>query len=176
VTTTRRRQRMNRWSKLRALLEEKRLGFLIDEEMTGTHEFEPGSGPPGRHPLSFQVTWGASRVGRFLNPFGEGFGRADLEGTITVGGLCEAAPCRGTLVLDYVKSKAISYTLDFEVDGRGYRFIGEKVNIRPWNLPVSHTTCFGTLTEAESGRLVSRSVTFFRLRTAPRFLASLRTA
>jgi hypothetical protein len=158
------------------MLKERRVGFLIDEEMSGTHEFEAGCGPPGRHPLSFRVTWGARNVGDFLNPFDRRFGHAELEGTITVGGLCDEAPCTGSLVLDYVKNHAISYTLDFEVDGTGYRFVGEKVNIRAWNLPVSHTTCFGTLTEAGSGRLLSRSVTFFRLRTAPRFLASLRAA
>jgi hypothetical protein len=41
---------------------------------------------------------------------------------------------------------------------------------------VSHTTCYGVLTEAASGKLVSKSVTHFRLATAPAFLASLRLA
>jgi len=91
-----------------------------------------------------------------------------------VGGLCEDTPCSGTLELMYFDKKKIRYTLGFQVAGTSYRFIGEKVNIRPWNLPVSHTTCYGTLTEAESGRLVSRSVTYFHMKTVPEFAGSLR--
>ncbi len=55
-----------------------------------------------------------------------------------------------------------------------YQYVGQKVDIRPWNLPWSHTRCFGHLTRADTGELVSTSLTRFRLRSAPRFLASLR--
>jgi len=78
------------------------------------------------------------------------------------------------LELAYFTEGKIRYTFDFSAKGKMYRYVGEKVNIRPWNLPVSHTTCFGTLVEKESGRLVSRSVTFFKLHTTPAFMASLR--
>ena len=149
------------------------VGFRIDEVMSGTHDFEPGMGPPGKKPLSFRVTWGADSIARWLTPGGE-FLRGPLEGTIGVEGLCEAAPCRGTLELRYFDEHAIRYAFEFETGGRRYRFVGEKVNIRPWNLPYSHTTCFGRLTEAESGRLVSTSVTHFRLLSLPRFLTSFR--
>ncbi|MGC8928886.1 MAG: hypothetical protein ACP5QK_13325, partial [Myxococcota bacterium] len=65
-------------------------------------------------------------------------------------------------------------TFEFEVNGKRYLYIGEKVNIKPWNLPVSHTTCFGTIVERETNRLISRSVVFFRYSTIPSFLLSFR--
>ena len=150
-------------------------GFTMDEVMSGTHEFAPGAGPPGTHPFEFRVCWGTRDLPTFINPFGNAFMINDMEGTVTVGGLCEDAPCSGTLELRYFTEKKIRYTFDFKADGASYRFIGEKVNILPWNLPTSHTTCFGTLTDAE-GQLVSRSLTFFRIRTAPAFMASFRLA
>jgi hypothetical protein len=149
------------------------VGFQIDEVMSGTHAFEPGMGPPGTKPLQFKVTWGAESIARWFTPGGE-FMRGPLKGTITADGLCREAGCEGTLELRYFDEHTIRYAFEFEADGRRYRFVGEKVNIRPWNLPVSHTTCFGRITEADSGRLVSTSVTFFRLSTLPSFLTSLR--
>ena len=156
------------------MLSEGRLGFTIDEVMTGEHRFEPGCGPEGKHFMEFFVTWGTKSLAGFLNPTDQGFLSSELEGTVTVGGLCEKAPCKGSMLLRYVGGRFIRYTFDFEVDGRGYSYVGEKVNIRPWNLLFSHTTCFGTLKETESGKLVSRSVTYFRIHKTPIFLASLR--
>lgn len=150
------------------------MGFRIDEVMTGTHEFETNAGPEGTFPLEFRVTWGPPRLWDFLSPSSRTFGTAPLEGVISVGGLCSEVPCNGTIRIDYLGRRAICYTFEFESGGTRYRFVGHKVNIRPWNLPVSHTTCFGTLQEADSGRLVSRSVTHFRLRTLPEFVGSLR--
>jgi len=153
-----------------------RLGFAIDETMSGHHEFEPGLGEPGEHPLEFRVTWGTKDVLDWVNRRGKRLPTQSLDGTISVGGLCENAPCHGSLELMYFDKKKIRYTLSFWVEGTRYRFVGEKVNIRPWNLPVSHTTCYGTLTEADTGRLVSRSVTHFRMKTVPAFAGSLRLA
>ena len=149
------------------------IGFSMHEKMTGTHDFEPGCGLEGRQLLEFEVDWGPRSLREFFTP-GSGFLRAGLEGYVTVGGLCERAPCRGTFDLRYFTDRRIRYEFEFEADGERYRYIGEKVNILLWNLPVSHTTCFGTLTKLSSGELISRSVTFFRLATAPSFLASLR--
>ena len=151
-------------------------GFQIDEAMTGDHEFESGCGPEGKHFFEFRVTWGAPSAIAFLNPKSRSFFEADLEGSVTVGGLCERAPCKGKLELKYFTEQKIRYTFDFEVDGMDYHFVGEKVNILPWNLPVSHTTCFGTVKESKSGKLISRSVTFFKMHTAPKFLSSFRLA
>ena len=122
------------------------------------------------------MTWGTDDLVRWLDHRSGTFLTQDLEGTVTVGGLCEAAPCKGRLELRYFDEHVLRYRFEFEVDGIRYRYVGEKVNIQPWNLPVSHTTCFGVVTELETGRLISRSVTHFRLSTIPGFLRSLRAA
>ncbi len=150
------------------------IGFRMQEVMRGTHEFEPGCGPPGRHPMELRVTWGPERLERWLSPASGEFMTQPLEGAVTVGGLCENAPCEGRLELRYRGEHRIRYDFEFEADGRRYRYVGEKVNIRPWNLPFSHTTCFGRVTEAGTGRLVSTSTTIFELESLPGFLLSFR--
>jgi hypothetical protein len=160
----------------RGLRGEGRVGFRMDEVMSGDHAFEPGCGPEGRWPMSFAVTWGPDDLRAWIDPGSGEFLTQPLEGTVTVGGLCDDAPCRGRLELRYFDEHALRYTFEFSASGVRYRFVGEKVNIKPWNLPVSHTTCYGVLTELDTGRLVSRSVTHFRFRTIPAFLASLRLA
>ena len=153
-------------------LEGVKKGFSINEVMSGDHEFVGEAGPEGRLPFEFRVRWGPPNVFKWLNPWSERFLRQPLAGTVTVGGLCEAAPCAGTLELRYFKDHTIRYTFDFEVEGVTYHYVGEKVNIKPWNLPTSHTTCFGVLVEKQTGRLMSRSVTHFRLATVPAFVGS----
>lgn len=151
-----------------------RLGFQMDEVMSGWHEFEPGLGPAGQLPFEFRVTWGPRRLGPWLTPGSGEFLRQDLSGTVRAGGLCDDAPCQGTLELRYFTDHRLRYDFAFEAGGKAYQFVGEKVNIQLWNLPVSHTTCFGVLKDVASGRLVSRSVTHFHLRSAPRFLRTFR--
>ncbi|NMC71683.1 MAG: hypothetical protein GYA57_16670 [Myxococcales bacterium] len=162
--------------RIRGWLGPRPFGFRMDEVMSGEHTFEPGCGPAGRHPFEFRVTWGPDDLWTWIDPDDPHFLTQSLEGTVTAGGLCENAPCRGRLELRYFDEHALRYTFEFEAAGKRYRYVGEKVNIQPWNLPVSHTTCYGVLTEADTGRLVSRSVTHFRLRTIPAFLRSLRAA
>lgn len=149
-------------------------GFRMDEVMSGEHEFEPGCGPQGRRPMEFRVSWGPDDILAWLRPSSGKFLWQEAQGTIRVDGLCEDAPCSGTLVLRYFDQHRLVYTLDFEAAGTRYRYVGEKVNIQPWNLLTSHTTCFGRIVEQGTGKLVSTGVTFFRLWTAPKFLASLR--
>jgi len=151
-----------------------RFGFKIDEVMSGEHEFEPGMGPGGKHKFEFRVTWGPQEVANWLNPKSSDFLTQPLQGTVTAGGLCYEIPCQGTLQLDYFGERKIRYIFDFEVEDTEYQYIGEKVNIWPWNLPFSHTTCFGTVVEKDSRKLVSRSVTYFKLHTTPQFLSSFR--
>ena len=103
--------------------------------------------------------------------------RADSDRSILwnkYSGLCEKVACKGTLELRYFDQHRLIYTLDFDAAGKRYRFVGEKVNIWPWNLLTSHTTCFGRLIEQDSGKLVSTSVTYFHLVRAPEFAASFR--
>jgi len=152
------------------------MGFRTRELMSGEHEFRAGHGPAGRHPFAFRVKWGPDRLGEWLNPLGDRFLWNELEGEILVGGLCDWTPCRGTLDLEYFGPRRIRYTFDLEVAGKTYRYVGDKVDIRAWNLPVSHTTCFGTLVELATGTLVSTSVTRFKMRHLPSMLLSTRWA
>lgn len=160
---------------LRDILHQRRIGFQADEVMTGTHQFLDDAGPPGEHPLEYRVTWGTWDLKEWLNPFGPTFMTNFLEGKVTVGGLVESAPCQGTLELLYFSERKIRYTFEFkDGKGRSYRYIGEKVNILPWNLHRSHTTCYGTITDLESGRDISRSIVYFHLSTMLDFLRSFR--
>ncbi|MCX7944807.1 MAG: hypothetical protein N2746_09905 [Deltaproteobacteria bacterium] len=152
----------------------RQIGFEMRERMNGTHRFENGYGPDGVFPIEFDVVWGTSNILDWINPKSERFLVNDLSGHITVGGFCENAEVKGTLELKYFTEFKIRYKFEFEKDNKLYVYVGEKVNIKPWNLPVSHTTCFGTILEKDSGRLVSRSVVFFRYSTIPSFLLSLR--
>ena len=145
-----------------------RKGFRIDEEMAGHHELEPGFGPSGRLPMSFRATWGVDDARSLLKSR-----RLALSGRVTVGGLVEDAPISGDLDLRYDEGR-IRYAFNFDAGGQIHRFVGEKVNIKPWNLLTSHTTCFGRITLAESGQLVSTSVLLFRLAKLPALLTSFR--
>lgn len=151
------------------------VGFRMDEVMSGLHSFEPVYGDPReRRPIEFRATWGPDNIGEWINPFSNGFLRQDLVGTITVDGLCKDAKCVGTLELNYFDGQFLRYDFNFSADGKLYRYVGEKVNIKPWNLPVSHTTCYGVITEEYNGTLVSKSTTHFRAKTIPAFLKSFR--
>lgn len=152
----------------------RKIGFSMKEVMKGTHVFEEGMGPKGKHPFEFIITWGTKDIFNWLNPFDKNFLTHQLQGIITVGGLCEKVNCSGTLELSYISERKITYTIYFSVEGKDYKYIGEKVNILPWNLPISHTTCFGVVVEKETKKLVSRSVIFFNLWRLPSFIWSFK--
>lgn len=166
---------MDRISDLREMLSERRVGFLVDEVMNGTHHFEEGAGPGGELLMEFRVTWGNKHLGRFLNPFGDEFFINSLKGKVTVGGLVEDADCEGRLELKYIPDAKIRYIFDFRGPRmKRYHFVGEKRDIRPWNLHRTHTTLYGTLAEVKTGRVISKSILYFRLNTMPVFLKSMR--
>ncbi len=146
------------------------VGFKVWEVMSGEHEFTKGK--KGKLPFEFKVDWGPKSIIDFLNPFEEEFFCNDLEGTVTVGGLCEDAPCKGRLELKYFSEQKIRYTFDFEVDGQAYEYLGEKRNIYPWNIPYSHTTCFGELRKSGSDKVISESITHFHWDTLMTSLGS----
>jgi hypothetical protein len=111
----------------------------------------------------------------YLNPLNPGFMSSWLEGTVNVGGLVTDAPCHGTLDLAYFTEAKIRYTFDFKDEkATPYRYVGEKVNLRPWNLHKTHTTCHGTIVNLKTGKEVSKSILYFKFETLPEFLASFR--
>lgn len=167
---------MGRLGDLMSMLAERRLGFQADEVMTGTHQFEPEHGEAGEKFMEFRGSWGPKHLSEFINPLGGKFLYNDLHGYVDIEGLCENTPMTGSLELLYFTEAKIRYTFEFEVDGKEYLYIGEKRDIRPWNLHRTHTTCYGTLSEKLTGRVVSRSITYFRLSTAPKFMLSFRLA
>lgn len=148
--------------------------FYTNEVMEGTHDFEYEVMSKSSRPMWFDVNWGADSVKDFLNPFGDKFLTAKLNGYITVDGLCDRAECKGILALRYFADAKIIYNFTFSVNGIEYRFIGQKVNIKPWNILTSHTTCFGTLKEMYSDKLISTSTTFFKCRNILSLLTSFR--
>ncbi len=151
-----------------------RLGFDLVEQMIGYHEFQAGFGPPGLRPMSFHITWGPQDLLGWLHPGSPDFLSQPLHGQVHIDGLCQGAEIAGQLELRYFSQRELRYVFDFTAQGERYRVQAAKVNIRLWNLPHSHTTCCGTLTRLQDSALVSRSVTFFRWRDLPRFLASFR--
>jgi len=158
-------------------IETNKIGFQMDELMAGEHEFEDGFGPKdkkGKRPMFFNVTWGPKNLLKWSNPLDKNFMINDLKGTVTVDGLCNEAECEGTLELKYIAEQKIRYLFEFKVDNKTYSFKGEKRNIYPWNLHVSHTTCYGELIEKDSGKLVSKSITHFHLDTIPDFIKSFK--
>ena len=124
--------------------------------------------------MEFVIDWGPHNFSSWINPQNKDFLTQPLKGHVTVEGLCERKPCTGTLELKYFTEYRIRYTFTFKAKGKTYCYVGEKVNIKPWNLPISHTTCFGRLTEKATGKLVSTSIVYFRLRTLIKFLLSFR--
>lgn len=150
------------------------LGFRVAETMRGWHE--PLAHPGQRAPFALTCRWGPDRLGTWLNPLGPGFLWQELSGTVTAVGLTDGpAPARGTLELDYLGARRIRYRVDFPgADGATLRFLGDKVDLRPWNLLVSHTTCTGSVIDLASGRQLSSVLVRFRLRDLPAMLLSLR--
>jgi hypothetical protein len=159
------------------MLRERRLGFMMDELMTGTHHFVNQAGPDGEHPMSFNISWGTRRLAPYLNPLNQRFLSNFVEGTVNVGGLVENARCRGTLDLLYFTESKIRYNFTFkDAAGKAYRYVGEKVNIRPWNLHRTHFTCYGTITDLSTEKEISKSILYFDFQTIPAFLKSFRLA
>jgi len=151
------------------------IGFTMDETMTGTHAFSDGSYEGRQLPLSFFLTWGSSNLTEFLNPFSPGFFTSTANGFITVGGLADKADCTGKLELMYFSKRKIRYELDFTGDNsKAYKYVGEKLNLWPWNLHKTHFTCYGTITDIEAGKIISSSIVYFPYRQLIDFLMSAR--
>lgn len=157
------------------------IGFRFNEVMTGYHKFDRVYSMTGdnistdKQFMEFEIIWGPDDILKWLNPFGEEFMKQPLRGHITIEGLCEKCPCEGTLTLAYHRGE-ICYDINFFHNHRVYRYIGKKTNIRPWNLPFSHTICRGRTILKTYFRdwEVSESVVYFKLSTLWKFLKSFR--
>ncbi|MFZ5564496.1 MAG: hypothetical protein ACOZBW_10625 [Thermodesulfobacteriota bacterium] len=150
------------------------IGFTLNELMTGTHRFTDGRGAEER-PLTFALTWGNSSLSQWASPFSDQFLWNEARGWITVDGLVEKADCKGSLHLLYFSERKIRYELFFnDEQGRSYRYLGEKRNLWPWNLHRTHVTCYGTVTELETGKVISESVVYFPYRETLAFICSFR--
>jgi hypothetical protein len=145
-----------------------KIGFSIDETMIGTHAFKSYLDEP--LPMSFKATWGTDDI---INN-SEGMTEFDIKGTVSINGLCVDTPMEGILELKYFTDASIKYFFTFFARGVKYYYIGRKVNIKPWNIFTSHTTCFGVLVEAATYKLVSTSVTYFELSSILSFLNSFK--
>lgn len=160
-----------------------KIGFRIDEEMVGFHEFDGDFSyiidgkrkSEGKLFMKFDITWGTNDILDVLNPLSSNFMTFPLTGTITIEDLCYNCPCDGTLNLYYHKGE-LCYNIRFLHEGRVYRYTGKKKNIRPWNLPISHTTCYGTTIVRTKFRDwdISKSVLYFNIYTIWDFLKSFR--
>jgi hypothetical protein len=149
-------------------------GFQIEETMSGYHEFTDENDREGIHPITFTAKWGPETIIPWLNPYDNNFLRHSMNGTVTVGGLCEETHFSGYMELRYFSETLIRYVFDFTVDQQTYHFHGEKTNLRPWNLARTHTTLRGTLTETSSETIISRAKLCFYLRDLLPMLLSLR--
>jgi len=146
------------------------LGFRIDETMTGFHEFKNSN---EKKFMEFVITWGPDNILKWLNPFGSGFLKQELEGHITIDGLCKEWPCYGELTLAYYKGE-ICYKIYFIYNGKEYCYIGKKKHIKLWNLLISHTTCYGNLKQIQPFDNISKSIVYFNFSTMWEFLSSFR--
>ena len=104
----------------RAMIAEGRVGFRIDEAMIGEHEFEPKFGSPEKRPMEFRVTWGPRHIFQWANPAHHRFMVGELEGMVTIDGLCYHTPCTGSLELRYLKDHTIRYTFGFKQGNQSY--------------------------------------------------------
>ncbi len=151
------------------------LGFTLNEYMVGTHTFVDDGKNKKTLPLHFNITWGNQSLLKALNPFSKGFLNNKATGLITVGGLVENVNCTGSLNLLYFSERKIRYELYFKNNqGKAYKYVGEKINLWPWNLHKTHVTCYGAITEQESNRIISKSVVFFPYKELLSFIFSFR--
>jgi hypothetical protein len=149
----------------------------LTETMRGTHHFVDSSlGNAEDRKFYFRIQWGGA-VSSVLNPLSPDFLRYDADGIIFVEGLDSSElRCKGSLELDYLREHKLTYRLNFEHQGRLFRYTGEKTNVRlthPVMLVKTHTTCYGRIVDDQS-RIVSKSVAHFEPESIAEFLTSFR--
>ncbi len=112
---------------------------------------------------------------RIINPFDSKFMLADLEGKVTMAGICNDAPIsNGSLMLDFFRQRALIYTFEFNAGGREFTYCGIKnLHIEK---PIKSMTClYGVIKEPDGDRMknVWPAESYFKLIELPGFLLSL---
>ncbi len=148
-------------------------GFRMTEVMVSKRDTVPANLKDKERFMKFVVNWGTKNLLSWLNPLSPGFMNNYLTGFVTLEGVCEAAYCQGSLKLCYQEGY-IRYTFCFTVAGIDYEYVGEKRNIRPWNLHRTHTTCYGKVTRLDTNEVVATTTTYFLLSNALQFALSFR--
>jgi len=139
-------------------------GFRISETMSGWYE-DPIDGR--REKFEFELEWGTDDISGLV---GRGFPMMLVvyDGHVKAEGLYRGPIDRGSFMIDYPRN-----TIEYYFEFGKYNYEGMKLDIKLWNLPFSHTTCFGTICNDEC-ELVSATLTKFKFRTLPKMLSTLR--
>ena len=149
-------------------LDRLRIGF--DETMSGTHRMLEGDQADTDLPFSFHIDCQSAGLSSYFNFFDPDFLTHEIQGTVHAAGLAEVAELRGELKLRYIREQKIHYTFEFDGDnGQRFRFAGEKREIYPWNIWVSHFRLYGAVTEADTGKPVSTVYATFAFEDLPRY-------
>lgn len=128
--------------------------FEFYETMSGGYRLRGEASAP----MSFTVRAQSPSISKFLRE-----PRAFLEGEIDAEGFADHRPLRGTIGLDFLRTRRIPYALTFDCnEGKGYRFEGHKT-ISLLSLIKSMTHLPGKLIDADSGRDIGEAYLQFDL-------------
>jgi hypothetical protein len=140
------------------------LGIRFSETLSGS--LRPTEGF-GEQPFSFTVT----AEGRSLVKVPRA-APLDLEGTVTLGGSVENAPARGTLVIDPIRGRTLTYELFWsDTEDRPHRFHGHK-HLHALRPVQSMTVLDGKV--YREGLPLGDATLLFDLKDLPRFLLGTR--
>jgi hypothetical protein len=132
------------------------LGFTFHETMSGT--FHRLDAPFEDRAIEFTIDAKVDGLRRFVRDK-----TARIEGEVTVEGLADHAPLRGTLGLMVLDERRLPYDFTFDAaDGRTYRLHGQK-DVAWYALTDTMTTLPASLYD-DAGKEIGRAVLRFDLR------------
>ena len=139
------------------------LKISLKENMYGTYREVRTNGATGRFDFSCRLEAGLPQF------FQDGLMR--LSGRVKFEGVTEDAPMEGSLRIDPLKTRTLTYDFTFRVEGALYRFLGRK-DLKA-SSPVSSMTRMVGRVEKDGVSLADVQ-SHFDLAELPRFLASFR--
>lgn len=150
-------------------------GFEFTEVMEGYH-YMPAVKKESM-PLKFTLKWGTENLKDTLNPNSNRYLQFAAAGILEADGIVTGGTRTfGLIHLNYPEN-IIQYMLQFKSAERppvnDYVLVGEKMNIKWYNLPYSHTTCYTTIVNG-ADQLISRGVAFFKMKNALSFIKSFK--